>query len=164
MIRSRRDGRRHIHGQMCRADCRRTMPRRSRWERSRRSGRMWLLSIAAQIAAAMAVSAAMATALYERRREIGLMKALGADTGRVRALFFAETFVLAIGSGLAGYALGALLARFIGKAVFGSAVVIQPILLPFVLLAACLVTLAGSARAINRVSGLDRVLALKGEA
>lgn len=131
---------------------------------SRISGLMWLLSIAAQIAAAMAVSAAMATALYERRREIGLMKALGADTARVRTLFFAESFVLAIGSGLVGFGIGALLARFIGSAVFGTAVVIQPILLPFVLLAACLVTAAGSARAISRVSGVDPVLALRGEA
>ncbi|GAC1647581.1 MAG: ABC transporter permease [Acidobacteriaceae bacterium] len=131
---------------------------------NRISGLMWLLSVGAQIAAAMAVSAAMATALYERRREIGLMKALGADTGRMRVLFFSEAVVLALVSGVVGYALGAVLARSVGEAVFGSPVMIQPILLPFVLIAACLVTVVGSAHAIWKVSSADPVLALRGEA
>ncbi|HEY0564733.1 MAG TPA: ABC transporter permease [Terriglobales bacterium] len=131
---------------------------------SRISGLMWLLSIAAQIAAALAVSAAMATALFERRREIGLMKALGADASRISVLFFTEATVLSLLAGLAGYGIGALLARYVGRAVFGSAVIIQPILLPFVLLAACVITLLGSAHAIRRVSKLDPVLALRGEA
>jgi putative ABC transport system permease protein len=131
---------------------------------NRISGLMLLISIAAQIAAVLAVSAAMATALFERRREIGLMKALGADASRISLLFFAEAAILAVVSGFVGFIVGALLARFVGHAVFGSAVVIQPILLPFVLIAACLITLLGSAHAIRRVSKLDPVLALRGEA
>ncbi len=128
------------------------------------SGLMLLISLAAQLAAALAVSAAMATALFERRREIGLMKALGADASRISLLFFTEGAVLAIVAGLAGFGVGALLARFIGQAVFGSAVTIQPVLLPFVLIVACLITLAGSAHAIRRVSKSDPVLALRGDA
>jgi putative ABC transport system permease protein len=131
---------------------------------NRISGLMLLISLAAQLAAALAVSAAMATALFERRREIGLMKALGADASRISLLFFTEATILSLLAGLAGYAIGALLARFIGEAVFGSTIVIQPILLPFVLLAACLITLMGSANAIRRVSKVDPVLALRGEA
>jgi putative ABC transport system permease protein len=131
---------------------------------NRISGLMLLISLAAQLAATLAVSAAMATALFERRREIGLMKALGADASRISLLFFTEAAILSLLGGIAGYAIGALLARFIGKAVFGSAVVIQPILLPFVLLAACLITVLGSANAIRKVSKVDPVLALRGEA
>jgi putative ABC transport system permease protein len=131
---------------------------------NRISGLMLLISLAAQLAAALAVSAAMATALFERRREIGLMKALGADASRISLLFFTEAAILSLLGGIAGYVIGALLARFIGKAVFGSPVVIQPILLPFVLLAACLITVLGSANAIRKVSKVDPVLALRGEA
>lgn len=131
---------------------------------ARISGLMLLISIAAQIAAALAVSAAMATMLFERRREIGLMKALGADSSRISLLFFGEATVLSLVSGLVGFAAGALLARFIGRAVFGSPVSVQPIILPFVLIVACLITFAGSANAIRRVSKLDPVLALRGAA
>ncbi len=51
---------------------------------SRISGLMWLISAAALLAAGFAVSAAMATAVLERRSEIGLMRSLGAGKLRRR--------------------------------------------------------------------------------
>src|SRR5580704_12409935 len=45
---------------------------------SRIRGLMLLVTLAALFASALAVSAAMATAIFERRTEVGLMKALGA--------------------------------------------------------------------------------------
>ena len=45
---------------------------------SRIQGLMLLITLAALLASALAVSAAMATAIFERRGEVGLMKALGA--------------------------------------------------------------------------------------
>ena len=47
------------------------------------SGLMWLISAAALLAAGFAVSAAMATAILERRGEIGLMRSLGASKGAI---------------------------------------------------------------------------------
>ncbi len=47
---------------------------------SRIKGLMLLITLAALMAAALAVSAAMATAIFERRGEVGLMKALGASS------------------------------------------------------------------------------------
>src|SRR5262249_1174388 len=55
---------------------------------NRISGLMYLVTFAALIAAALAVSAAMATAVLERRSEVGLMKSLGATAGSIGALFF----------------------------------------------------------------------------
>jgi putative ABC transport system permease protein len=45
-------------------------------------------------------------AILERRREIGIMKALGASDSDVKGLFFAEAGAMGIFGGLAGVALG----------------------------------------------------------
>ena len=58
-------------------------------------GLMLLVTLAALLASALAVSAAMATAIFERRGEVGLMKALGAGNAAVATLFFAEAALLA---------------------------------------------------------------------
>jgi len=131
---------------------------------SRIKGLMLLLTVAALFASALAVSAAMATAIFERRHEVGLMKALGADNATVASLFFAEAMLLAVLGGLLGFAGGALLARGIGMAVFASQITIQPVLLPVILAIAVVVTFAGSAAAILRAVRFDPVFALRGEA
>ena len=45
-------------------------------------------------------------AILERRREIGIMKAIGASDGDVKKLFFAEAGVMGIFGGIVGVALG----------------------------------------------------------
>ena len=131
---------------------------------SRIEGLMLLLTLAALLASALAVSAAMATAMFERRHEVGLMKALGAGNLSLAALFFTEAALLALSSGLIGFAGGAILARQIGWAIFDSQIVIQPVLLPLVLVMAVIVTFAGSAVAIRRAVKFDPVHALRGDA
>ena len=73
---------------------------------SRIKGLMLLVTLAALFASALAVSAAMATAIFERRTEVGLMKALGAGSFAVAALFFAEAALLALMGGTVGFAGG----------------------------------------------------------
>src|SRR5579864_3146307 len=130
---------------------------------TRIEGLIFLITLAALLASALAVSAAMATAIFERRGEVGLMKALGAGNLAVSALFLAEAALLALMGGLAGFAGGALLAAQIGRSIFGEPIAIQPVLLPVVLTIAVLVTFAGSALAIRRAVRLDPVFALRGE-
>jgi len=61
-------------------------------------------------------------AVLERRREIGIMKAIGASDRDIKKLFFAEAGALGFLGGLAGIALGWL----IGKAInFGTSVYLQ---------------------------------------
>ena len=131
---------------------------------SRIEGLMLLITLAALFASALAVSAAMATAIFERRTEVGLMKALGAGRISIAALFFAEAALLALLGGAAGFAAGGLLARHIGYSIFGSRITVQPVLLPVILAIAVIVTLVGSAAAIRRAVQLDPVYALRGEA
>ena len=131
---------------------------------SRVEGLMLLITLAALLAAALAVSAAMATALMERRREIGLMKALGASGTSVAGIFHTEAALLALLGGCAGFALGAFMARQVGQAIFGVAVSVHPALLPIVLLAAGAIVLAGSWLAIRRAARVSPALALRGDA
>ena len=127
-------------------------------------GLMILITIAALCAAALAVSAAMATAIMERRHEVGLMKAMGAGNISVAALFMTEAGVLALLGGAAGFAIGGLLAAQIGRSIFNSSIVVQPVLFPIVMVVAFLVTFGGSFAAIRRAVRLDPALILRGNA
>jgi putative ABC transport system permease protein len=131
---------------------------------SRIKGLMLLVTFAALFASALAVSAAMATTIFERRVEVGLMKALGAGSFAVSAIFFAEAFLLALVGGVVGFSAGALLAHQIGRSIFSSQISVQPVLFPVILAIAVFVTFAGSAAAIRRAVKFDPVFALRGEA
>lgn len=75
-----------------------------------------LLGIFGSLALAVATLGIVNTlvmAILERRREIGIFKALGADDRDVRQLFFAEAGVMGLCGGILGVALG----WFIGRGV-----------------------------------------------
>jgi putative ABC transport system permease protein len=131
---------------------------------SRIKGLMLLITLAALFTSGLAVAAAMATAMFERREEVGLMKALGAAHFPLSAIFVTESVLLACIGGLAGFAFGSLLAQQLGRTIFGSGIAIQPVVLPVVLGLAIAVTFAGSATAIRRAVKSDPVHALRGEA
>lgn len=130
---------------------------------TRIEGLIFLITLAALFASALAVSAAMATTIFERRTEVGLMKALGAGKLVVASIFFAEAALLALIGGAVGFGVGTVLAHQIGRSIFNSDISIPPVLLPVILAIAVIVTFAGSAAAIRRAVGLDPVFALRGE-
>lgn len=131
---------------------------------TRIKGLMLLVTLAALFASALAVSAAMATTIFERRHEIGLMKALGASGMTVAFLFFAEAALLATIAGTVGFAGGYLLAYHAGRWIFDSPIRTQPVVYPLILGVAAVVAFAGSASAIQRAITLDPVHALRGDA
>jgi putative ABC transport system permease protein len=122
---------------------------------ARISGLMWLISAAALLAAGFAVSAAMATAVLERRGEIGLMRSLGASKGAIALLFYAESGLLAVFAGAFGYLIGSGLAAWLGARIFsgdGAATggaVLNPVLLPVVVALALVVAIGGSTPSIR---------------
>jgi putative ABC transport system permease protein len=118
------------------------------------SGLMWLISAAALLAAGFAVSAAMATAVLERRGEIGLMRSLGASKAAIALLFYSETGLLAIFAGTLGYLAGSGLAAWLGARIFrgdGGApeAILIPVLLPVVVALALAVAIGGSTPSIR---------------
>jgi putative ABC transport system permease protein len=128
------------------------------------SGLMLLLTIAALIAAALAVSAVMAATIIERRQEVGLMKSLGAGNAMVVSLFLTEAGLLAIAGGIVGFLAGAVLARRIGESIFNSPISVHPVVLAIVVFAALIVTFAGSTGAVRKAMRFDPALVLRGDA
>jgi putative ABC transport system permease protein len=129
---------------------------------ARISGLMWLVSAAALLAAGFAVSAAMATAILERRGEIGLMRSLGASKGAIALLFYAETGLLALFAGALGYLAGSGLAAWLGARIFagdgvstGIGPILNPVLLPVVVALALVVAIAGSTPSIRTALKLN---------
>ena len=60
----------------------------------------------ALIVASVGIANTLVMAILERRREIGIMKAIGASDADVRSLFFAEAGVMGILGGIVGVVLG----------------------------------------------------------
>ncbi len=130
---------------------------------TRVSGLMWLVTLAALVAAALAVGATSATTVLERRGEVGLMKALGAGHRLVGAFFLAEQVLLALVGGSAGYLLGLVLAWRLGKSVFGIPTTERLILLPIILALAAAVAVVGSLVPLLRVARFQPAPILRGE-
>jgi putative ABC transport system permease protein len=124
---------------------------------------LWIVTIAALIAAALAVAATSATTAMERRSEIGLMKALGATNLLVGRLFFTEQLFLAVIGGCVGFAFGAGLARELGETVFGVATSPRLIVLPVILAVAALVVVVGSWIPLYRAAHISPAPILRGE-
>jgi ABC-type antimicrobial peptide transport system permease subunit len=92
------------------------------------------------------------------------MKSLGASNVAVASLFLTEAGFLAVGGGLIGFVAGALLAHRIGQNIFGSSIVVHPVVLAVVIFAALLVTFLGSAGAVRKAMRFDPAVVLRGEA
>jgi putative ABC transport system permease protein len=124
---------------------------------------LWLVTIVALLAAALAVGASAAASVLERRTEIGLMKALGAGSGLVGVLLASEQLLLALVGGGIGYAVGIFFARLLGTKVFGFAPEPKLFLLLIILGLAALITLLGSALPLRRASRYEPAPILRGE-
>ena len=77
--------------------------------------------------ASLAIVNTLVMAVLERRREIGIMKALGASDADVRKLFFAEAATMGLIGGALGVALGWIIGRVIN---FGTNLYLQRMKMP----------------------------------
>ncbi len=127
------------------------------------SALFWLITLGAMAAATLAIAAMAAASVVERRGEVALMKALGAPSGLLAWFFLTEQLAVAVVGGALGFGLGTLLARGLGRLVFGVASTPQPILLPVVLTIAAAVVAVGSLLPLRCMARLDPAPVLRGE-
>ncbi len=123
---------------------------------------IYLLCVTALSASAIGVSTTMIMTLLRRIEEIGLMKAIGADRGRIITIFLSEGLVTGFVGGLAGYILSIAAAHYIGSVVFGTALEQRAVLLPIALGNAFLIALAGTILPIRRALKIRPAIVLKG--
>ena len=98
----------------------------------------------------------------ERRREIGLMKAVGGTSGQVAALFLMESVCYALLGGLLGLALGVGMIALFGRIIGLSASLTVAVALPTLLGAGALGVIFGVAPAM-KAAGMQPVDALRQE-
>jgi putative ABC transport system permease protein len=66
--------------------------------------------------------------VFERRREIGTLMALGANSGLVLRIFLLKALILGVAGGIGGYVLGTVLAVILGPKLAGVIVLPMPLL------------------------------------
>lgn len=93
---------------------------------------------------ALCVLATMAALAMERRRDVGLMKALGGSARRVVRIFLVEAALLGILGGVIGFAGGMILSAWIGRRVFEVAISPRLEVLPLTIVLMIVVSLAGA--------------------
>jgi putative ABC transport system permease protein len=110
---------------------------------------------------------AMITAVLERTREIGLMKALGASNQRILILFILEAGFIGIIGGIIGVLVGyglSILISYIGvSSGFALTAVINPQITIGALLFALVIGIVSGLVPANRAANLDPVVALRYE-
>ncbi|MBI4460436.1 MAG: FtsX-like permease family protein, partial [Acidobacteria bacterium] len=124
---------------------------------------MGMLALLALLAAALSISSLASLSVVERRQEVGLMKALGAQDRLVGGLFIAEAIAQGILGGLFGFLAGQFLARYLGRAIFGSEVEIHWLLLPVIVLVALGLSLAATWVPLKRTARYEPANVLRGE-
>lgn len=122
---------------------------------------LFLITGAALVASALAVMTTMNAMVMVRRREIGLMKAIGAHNTQVATIFFLEAGIIGLIGGLFGYLGGLGLAQFIGREVFGMPFAFSAVALPLTLFLAIFVAMVGSLLPVRRAMKIEPVILLR---
>jgi putative ABC transport system permease protein len=109
------------------------------------------------------VATTMMTVVMERRREIGLKKAIGAGNRSIAAEFISEGLLLGIIGGLFGGICGYVFAQAVSMNVFGRSVYVDWKLLPLTAVISAAVTVAACLGPVRRATDVEPALVLRGE-
>ncbi len=124
---------------------------------------VFLVTVVVLILTMICVSTTMMAVVSERRREIGLRKALGASDNSIRGEFLGEGVFLGLLGGVLGAVLGFAFAQVVSVNVFNSSITFQPLLLPATVLVSMAIAAASCLMPIKRAVAIDPALVLKGE-
>jgi putative ABC transport system permease protein len=111
---------------------------------------------------ALCILAVMAAMAMERRKDVGLMKALGGSMQKVLRIFLAEVGILGFAGGILGYVLGVFLSIWMGHRVFGVSISPRWEVFPLTVALMLIVSLAG-ALPLRLLGNIRPAVILRGE-
>ncbi len=124
---------------------------------------MMLLTIVMLAASALGVMATMTTSVVERKKEIGMMKAIGAENKKIASLFLCEALIIGVLGGILGYIVGIIFAQFIGMSVFNSAITPRISVFPIALGISVGVSSLASILPVRKAVKIEPARVLRGE-
>ena len=124
---------------------------------------MTLITILSSLGSALAISNLITASVIERRQEIGLMKAIGAQSLPIIMLVVMEVLITGFIGGIAGYAAGIGFAQIIGYSVFNSAIEPVTMIIPVIATLLTLVIIVGSIPAMRYLLNLKPTEVLHGK-
>ncbi|GHV75462.1 ABC transporter permease [Spirochaetia bacterium] len=124
---------------------------------------VYLVTVVVLLLTMICVATTMMAVVTERRKEIGLRKALGASNEGLIAEFLGEAVFLGAGGGILGAALGFLFAQGVSMKVFFRAVEFNPLLPPVTVFFAALITTIACLAPVRSAAQVDPALVLRGE-
>ena len=124
---------------------------------------MLLITLVTLGASGMCVMTTNMTTVMERRKEIGLMKAIGAENAKIAAIFLAESAIIGVAGGLSGYLLGNVLAQYIARSIFSTPIPPMLLVLPITLAISLSITVLASTFPVRRATQIEPAVVLRGE-
>ena len=124
---------------------------------------VWIVTVIVLCIMMICVSTTMMAVVTERRREIGLKKALGASNQSVVTDFLGEGIMLGAFGGLLGAGFGYLFALRVSLSVFSREVSFLLPLLPVTVLVSVVITVAACLVPVSKTVDIDPALVLRGE-
>ncbi|MGP1438382.1 MAG: ABC transporter permease [Treponema sp.] len=124
---------------------------------------VWIVTIIVLFLTMICVTTTMMAVVAERKKEIGLKKALGASNASVVKDFLGEAIMLGILGGVLGVGLGYLFADNVSISVFAREVSFPFLLVPFTLISSIILTVLACLLPVRTTVDIDPALVLRGE-
>lgn len=122
-----------------------------------------LVTVVVLLLTLVCVATTMTAVVAERRKEIGLKKALGADNRDIAMEFLGESCVLGALGGVLGTFFGYLFAQSVGVNVFGRAIAFSPLIAVISILLSIAVTALASFLPVRTAVRVEPAVVLRGE-
>ena len=124
---------------------------------------VWIVTIIVLILTMVCVATTMMAVVAERRKEIGLKKALGASNKEIIIDFLGEGLFLGALGGVLGIILGFFFAQAVSINVFARSISFQPLIIPFTIIVSVAVTGLACLLPVKSTTEVDPAIVLKGE-